>query len=132
MCTWNSDYSVNVSTLDEEHKKLFKLVDELAREMNNIKNESLAHTIYEFISYASQHFGHEEQSMETNEYPALKQHKKEHKKFKSRIHEFVFKFSDNNEVLAKEVLDYLQSWLVNHIISVDKKYGFYLNEKGII
>ena len=55
----------------------------------------------------------------------------EHEEFKRRIHEFIFKFSNNNEVLANEILNYLRSWLINHIIGVDKKYSLYLNERGI-
>ncbi len=131
MYTWNDDYSVNVSVCDKEHQKLFRLMDELAGSMNNVKSELLAHTIYELISYASEHFANEEQLMETNEYPALEQHKKDHDRFKERIQDFVVKFSDDNEALAKEVLEYLRNWLVNHIIGVDKKYGPYLNERGI-
>ncbi len=131
MCTWDSDYSVNVSSLDKEHKKLFKLTDELARSIDDVEGEALAHTIYELVAYASVHFADEEHLLETNEYPALEQHKEEHKKFKARIRSFIFKFSDNNEALAKEVLDFLRGWLVGHIMGEDKKYGPYLNERGI-
>jgi len=39
--------------------------------------------------------------------------------------------ADNKLGITLEVMNFLKDWLSHHILSVDKKYAPFLNEKGI-
>ena len=40
-------------------------------------------------------------------------------------------FDEGKVLLSIDVIDFLKDWLINHIQGSDKKYGPFLNEKGL-
>jgi len=41
-------------------------------------------------------------------------------------------FDKGENIITVEVMNFLKDWLNNHIIGTDKKYGPFLNSKGVI
>jgi len=128
---WNPDYSVNVAPLDDQHKMLFRLIDDLGESIRQGKSESLGTTVIELDNYTLYHFITEERLLESYGYPGLERHRKEHEKFAASVKEFKNKLAQDNSTLSMDILNYLQNWLKNHILVTDKKYSSYLNEKGL-
>ena len=64
--------------------------------------------------------------------PDLAAHKKEHVGLTDQVLEVQKKYkAGSTSTLSLEVLNFLKNWLIKHIQGTDKKYGPYLNGKGV-
>jgi len=130
--TWNDDYSVNIKQIDEEHKKLVGMLNELHEAMQVGKGKEVLSSILEnMIKYVGTHFGNEERYMEKFGYPHYEKHKGEHKDFVKKTLEFQEKFNEGKLGLSVEVMFFLKDWTLNHIKGSDKQYAPFFNEKGL-
>ena len=130
---WGPTLSVKVKKFDDQHKKLVDLVNQLHDAMKAGQgNVALGSVLQSLISYTATHFKDEEQVMQANGYPDLARHKSEHEKLVKQVLELQSKFqSAAGGILTMTVMSFLKDWLVTHIQGEDKKYGVFLNSKGI-
>jgi len=129
---WNSNYSVNVSEIDKQHKELFKLINKLSAAMKERKaKDVLAGIINDLISYTATHFSYEEKYFDKFGYPETALHKKEHKDFVKQVTDFKKGFDEGSLMVSLEIMKFLQDWLIKHIKGTDKKYSQFFNDKGI-
>jgi hemerythrin len=129
---WSPAFSVKVKKFDDQHKKLVDLVNQLHDAMKAGQgNVMLGNVLQSLITYTATHFKEEEQVMQANGYPELAQHKAEHEKLVSKVLDLQKQFQAGAGVLTLTVMSFLKDWLISHIQGVDKKYGVFLNAKGI-
>ena len=128
---WQPIYSVNVSKMDEQHKKLIKLVSDLQDAMNQKKGDvQVAETLKQLRSYTVNHFADEEALMAKYGYPDLTNHKKLHKELVAKVDQLEKDMKAGGKLVVVNVMMMLNEWLFGHITKADKLYGPYLNEKG--
>ncbi|WPD24796.1 MAG: bacteriohemerythrin [Candidatus Electrothrix scaldis] len=129
---WNDSFSVNVSKIDQEHKKLVEMVNELTDAMKEGQGkEVLGEILNGLIAYTASHFQTEENYFRQVKYPDADEHKKEHVAFVQKVSEFKQEFDAGRATVSVNVLQFLSKWLQTHIKVADQKYSSYLNEKGI-
>lgn len=129
---WNDTMSVSVAEIDNQHKKLVAMINELNDAMAKGKGkEAIGKIINELITYATTHFATEEKYFDMFKYPGALVHKKEHADFVKKVGEFQDGFSKGSLSLTIEVMRFLKDWLTKHILGSDKKYGPFFNEKGL-
>lgn len=129
---WNEKYSVNVQSMDIQHKKLFELLDELLSAMKEGKGSvALSSVLDGLTTYTIYHFKSEENLISMHGYPELEAHKLEHKNLIDNVSEFKKKFDSGQIGMSLNVMNFLNSWITDHILQNDKEYGKYLNSKGI-
>ncbi len=139
MIKWENKFSVNVSSIDEEHKRFIFILNKInaASHINDKpekKYEILSETLNEMTLYALSHFKTEEKYMTMFDYPDYQQHKKEHKDFLITTVGFcerVMNESYNHVVIMDDLFDYLNQWLAKHIKGSDKKYIECFSKNGI-
>lgn len=130
--TWEDRYSVNIAAMDEQHKRLVKMLNDLFEAMLSGKGrEVVGKVLTDLVNYTKVHFSAEEELMRKNGYPDLLSHKKEHDALAKKAVELDQKFRTTKMSLTVETGNFLKDWLTNHILYTDKKYGQYLNAKGI-
>jgi hemerythrin len=130
--TWNDSYSVKVALCDQQHKKLFQIINELADAMRIGKGqEIIAKTLGELLEYTRTHFQAEEALMKKANYPELPQHQEMHRKFVTDVEALARESQAGASTNSIRVLNLLRDWLVNHIQKVDKQYSATLNAAGI-
>ena len=134
LMTWNWKMSVGVAVLDNEHKQLVAMVNELYDGIQGGKGtEALAHVLDGLITYTAAHFKHEEDFFAKTGYPATATHKREHDALTKQVLDVQAKFKAGSPgTLSLEVMNFLKNWLINHIQGSDKRYGLHLNAAGII
>ncbi|MBZ0254621.1 bacteriohemerythrin, partial [bacterium] len=126
---WSDSMSVNQHEIDQQHKRLFELVNQLYDAMKAGQGtNNLSRILKELIRYTKNHFSAEEQYMEKAGYPKLEAHKKIHEGFAMKVLEFQRAFESGEVVLSQDILDFLKEWLVNHIMKQDQEYAPYLGE----
>jgi hemerythrin len=129
---WDQSFSVGVKEIDNQHKKLVQMICDLHDAMRSGKGKTQMESILkELENYTVEHFGYEENLLEQNKYPGFLNHHKEHEKFVDKVVAFGNDFRENRAALTTEIMDFLKNWLVGHIKGIDKKYGPFLNERGI-
>ena len=124
------EYYTGIEKIDQEHARLFELAQETYELLNNDilqdKSDSLLHLISELINYTRTHFSHEEEYQQSIGYAELKQHAAQHRAFEDRLMAFDLDsiesdFKGQNETV-ESLLNFLGTWLINHILEVDMKY----------
>lgn len=129
---WDNSYSVSVAQFDAQHKKLFRLINDLNDAMTTGKGQmALRRTLQELVAYTSTHFAAEEAAMVWTAYPDLEAHRLEHEKLKAKVLEFTREFESGMTQISVDVLFFLRDWLMNHIATTDKKYADCLNKAGL-
>jgi len=129
---WSDRYSVKVHAMDAQHRRLFEIIHELYAGMRSGHGKDVAGTVLgELISYTVKHFTAEEKLMEENRYPSLAKHRAEHTVLTGKVLAFKKQFDTGKASVTPELMTFLQDWLTNHILTVDQKYGEFLNSKGV-
>ena len=132
LVTWDQSYSVKVKQCDEEHQKLFHLMNALHEAMRVGKGRTvLQQIVAELSDYTKTHFRAEEALLEQTRYPALAGHRLEHQKFVARVAEFQKDLNAGMGGNSVAVLEFLKDWLVKHIKKVDQSYSAHLNANGV-
>lgn len=129
---WDNSYSVGVAEFNEQHKKLFGLINTLNDAMKAGKSkDALGDVLKGLIDYTATHFAAEEKMMLTHDYLQTQMHKGEHDKLVKQVLKLQDEFKAGKMMLSMEVMNFLKDWLNTHIAVSDKKYGSFFNAKGI-
>jgi len=123
MIEWNEEYSVGISTIDEEHKKFIDIINKvIVTKEHTDKPEEIREILYEMIKYALNHFATEETNMVKFNFPEYQSHRNEHLDFTDKTVSMINKVIKGDYNVANQILEYLKQWLVNHIQGTDRKY----------
>ena len=129
---WTPTMSVGVRIIDEEHKQLVALINELDEAMARGRGRDvLGKIITELWSYAETHFATEEMYFEKFGYEDAAAHREEHAAFLADIGRFKADFDDNTLGLSAQVMAFLSDWLKTHTTGSDKKYSACFNAHGL-
>lgn len=132
LISWNENYSVKIKDIDDQHKKLVDLINELHEAMKSGRGkEVIGKTLSELVKYTSHHFSFEEKLFTQHNYPEARTHTKTHQDLIDQLNEFISKYESGQSTLSIELMNFLRDWLTNHIMGTDKKYTAFLNSKGI-
>ncbi|HOJ34293.1 MAG TPA: bacteriohemerythrin [Candidatus Hydrogenedentes bacterium] len=129
---WDNSFSVNIAEIDRQHQKLVALINELDDAMRQGKGkEVVSKVVSGLIAYTQTHFGTEERIFAQHGYPEADVHKKEHEDFVAKAAQFQADYNSGKIGLSIQIMNFLSNWLQHHIKVVDKKYGPFLNSKGV-
>ncbi len=122
---WRNEFSVGNDEIDSQHKKIIDLINDLYDAFVK-KNEELEtdRVLKELTDYAKNHFKHEEEMFERLGFNLKTEHIKEHKSFIQKVDKMVSDSKANKKLLSMKLTNFLQKWLVNHILEEDSKYKF--------
>lgn len=135
---WDDSLSVNIVSIDKEHKTLLDMINDYYSKIHAIHNGfstmSLKDLRIELIAnmkhYATTHFKTEEDYFEKYSYPEFKEHKKEHDDFVEKVIDLEDRLESGRLILTTELTDFLKEWLLDHIRGSDQKYSDFLLSKG--
>ncbi|NPV81727.1 MAG: hemerythrin family protein [Firmicutes bacterium] len=134
MLKWTDDLSIGIGIIDEQHKELFKRVNNLLSSMSQGRGKEQIGEVLNFLSdYVETHFGTEEKFMGAHGYPEGKAHKGEHGSYIEKLSALRERFGREGQssLLAIESQRLLVDWWLNHIGKTDKALGAFLKEKGV-
>jgi hemerythrin-like metal-binding protein len=89
MVHWNSNLSVGIGSIDNQHKKIIELINSFYEGINqNSSKDQLLFLLKGLKEYTQTHFLTEERYMKQYNYPEFEVHKAEHAKFIATINSF--------------------------------------------
>lgn len=132
LVTWDPSFSVKVARCDEDHKKLFSLINTLHEAMLAGKgSEKIKQVVSELSNYTKFHFSAEEALLEKTKYGALAAHKMQHQEFVKKVEDFQKDVAAGKTANSASVLNFMKDWLTRHIKQTDQKYAEHLNANGV-
>jgi hemerythrin len=128
---WDESFLIGIEELDLEHKVLIddinRLHDELARHEDKSEIEKRLGDIYKRMQA---HFALEEHVMKEHEYKYFDEHKREHNELLDSYTEYMVQFLNDTGVSSSiPIEDILERWVVNHIVTSDRKMCLMVQDK---
>lgn len=125
---FTDDCLIGIEQIDNEHRELFRIVNEIKDLLENEFLEDKFYQTQEMIKrladYAEEHFKHEEEYMASINDPELEMQKKQHLDFCDKISEADASIPNNGQQeFLDNLLKYLVTWLYRHIIFSDLMIG---------
>ncbi len=128
---WDAKFSVGIDSIDNQHKKIIELINELyGAFVDKRTDDIMGRILHEMADYAIYHFKYEENLLEQSGYPLTAKHIEEHDAFNLKVNEFKAKSALGKFQITFTVLNYLKDWLANHILINDAKYSSHLKKFG--
>ncbi|KAA3663076.1 MAG: hemerythrin [Calditrichaeota bacterium] len=127
MLQWNTMYETGVQEVDNQHKKLFEMVNAFDQSIRDKTAEKKIDETLNFLGgYVQTHFQHEEKCMAEMKCPVSEKNAASHNAFLKTYTEFVqrFKTEGYSDALAKELHKTAEAWLVKHICGIDVHLKF--------
>lgn len=130
---WRDQLSVGSDEIDEDHKTLIQYVNELNDAVSASESEKVVGAILlNLIEYTRDHFAREEKVMKAAGYPDYERHCQLHKALTRKVLVFAQTYLRNpTEEVKRELIDFLATWLVDHIIKEDRRLGTYMRGKRV-
>jgi hemerythrin len=129
---WTDSYSVKVQRIDDQHKKLFTIINELHEGMKAGRGKDVLQSVLDqLLRYTEQHFTDEEALLQQSGYPALNAHMATHQQFVNKVKGFSKDFQSGAAAISVNILEFLRNWLAQHIMGTDQQYSAALNAHGI-
>jgi hemerythrin-like metal-binding protein len=119
---WDDSLSVGIDAIDEHHRYLFDLINDLFEVVINKRGvREISRLIKATDAYAKVHFRTEEQMMRHYGYEDIHHQEQQHHAFEAKIHELFEELHVNPLIAQFDVLSYLRDWLIHHIRVEDAK-----------
>lgn len=120
---WDENMSVGVDYLDENHRKIFRLI----RKVEDSNPRMNAHVIEEvldvLLNYTGYHFAREEDYMHKIGYPGQEEHTVAHFALARNLEALRLRFFlGERDRISQETLYLLADWLETYILQKDMKY----------
>jgi hemerythrin-like metal-binding protein len=129
---WEEKYSVGVEEIDDQHKKMFAVINELLDAINsNTTEKHLGEIIDGLVEYKMFHFATEEKYFKEFNYEEAEEHVGKHKEFNDKLNKLKEKYPMPTVDFAFELVDFLEDWLIDHLMAMDQKYKKCFHDHGL-
>ncbi|MDJ0958054.1 MAG: bacteriohemerythrin [Arenicellales bacterium] len=128
---WDDSFLIGIEELDHEHKVLIDDINRLHEELAGYKERSeIEKCLGDIYVRMQAHFALEERVMKEHDYEFFDGHKREHDKLLDSYTESMMQLLNDSGVFPNNPIeDALEHWILNHIITSDKKMSLMVQEK---
>lgn len=121
---WSKDLETGVTFVDADHKVLINLLNQVDDCIDqNEETTVLGSVLDALVEYTDYHFLREEKMMELSHYAGLETHRDTHRSLSRQVRRTYEDYQNSPwKVSAHDIRDFLQSWLVDHIMGSDFAY----------
>ncbi|MCL2440946.1 MAG: bacteriohemerythrin [Treponema sp.] len=134
LITWSNQLSCGITLIDEQHKRLVELVNEMFDHVtgNDVQeHDYFNRVIQETVKYIKIHFTTEEKILLVTEYRGYIEHKKEHERFIKAVLENIRDYETGRRITLSTFTRFLKDWILSHIALVDRQYFEYLRKNKL-
>jgi len=135
---WDDQFSVGLETVDEQHKGLFSLTNDLydtCQKEGGVTTEHFKSVLQKAVSYVAMHFSTEEKIMQKTNDPNYDAHQKEHDIFVKKVMKEAANLDQGGNGEPEIFMNFLRDWISKHVTGTDIKIGQHIasqKEKGLI
>jgi hemerythrin len=135
---WGPKYNTGITLIDQQHKELASLTNELYRAClsgHETAGAVFRETMGRMVEYVRFHFEAEQKLLQAIEFPNRVEHKKKHEALIRSILDAAKDFGEGKKFIPNQFVRTLKDWLFSHIGIEDKIYAAYADEqkkKGLL
>jgi len=126
---WKDEYSMGEEKIDEQHKGLFQLSNEIYKLVEKGVNdaEQFRELFMRLNDYTVDHFIYEEMYIEAEGYPQLKEHIAQHLKFSEKLKKIALSLNQDSHI--KDIGEFVTTWLLQHVLNEDRHYKEFIEAR---
>lgn len=128
---WSKKYNTGIDKIDEQHKKLVSLINNLYDKLV-IKKDigSVQEAILDLKLYTIFHFTSEEKLFKKYNYSEddHEEHLKKHQDFIDEIADYIADNDSSQFELGYRLVEFLKDWLFGHILVSDMKFAQFVKK----
>ncbi len=122
LLNWKSEYSVGIDSMDDEHRQMFQLINEIHEEMHGRRNpDSMEQFLGDIHTAIAMHFALEERVMREAGYEEYEAHKEDHEELLDQIRDMMDTFDGDREAGFRKLSECLSGWFLTHFGSFDAR-----------
>jgi hemerythrin len=129
MFCWRKEYSVQMDSMDNDHKHFLEQANDLYKLIEAGDQSAFLESMDQLITFAQAHFKNEEALMKEYAFPEQPLHHKKHKRIIREALDVVKKIKEDRMEIDSDFVNLLKDWIINHILTEDRKYGTFISEK---
>ena len=121
---WSDAFATGIQQIDDQHKMIFRMAEDYRAALDEGNGEGVYGNLLESLDlYVRTHFGYEEACMARFVCPAAKVNAEAHAKFVEALSRFKETYAGKgfDPTEARNLVDTIDLWLVNHIGRVDSQ-----------
>ena len=121
-------FETGIDEIDAQHVEFINLLKGIrARMGSSPKPEDITFHLAQLTEYAKKHFKTEKGYMEQVGYPNIAEHLEQHANLFQKIEYFEQEYkSENSSVAVFDLIDFMETWLLEHVPKYDQKFAEYL------
>jgi hemerythrin len=129
---WKDEYSVKVKEIDDQHKQLFDIINNLIKVLNTApKEETINEIVKNIIKFKEAHFATEEKYFAQFNFEGAEEHIVAHKTFGEKVVAVQVAHQGDTIGFAFALVDFLEDWLIGHLMHMDQKYVECFTKNGL-
>ena len=117
---WNKSVELSVPILDEQHKAMVDLTNQLHNLLETNNKAQINKTLKSILDEMEIHFETEDKLMKESKLPLFFSHKLEHERFYNKLYNLHFEVESGKKQLSLDDLKMLKIWFFNHIEFKDR------------
>jgi hemerythrin len=124
LITWSPSYSIGIKIIDDQHKGLFKLVNEMYNHIAG--NEEAERTYFKniiqrTIEHIRINFATEEKILLVTKFPSFLEHKSAHESFILTLIGNMKDIENGKKINFPAFTHFLRDWILTHIAIMDRQ-----------
>ncbi|MCL2599967.1 MAG: bacteriohemerythrin [Treponema sp.] len=122
---WQDRYSIGIEEIDEQHRGLFALTNDLydaCQDGGTVLGKHFQETLQKAVTYVTMHFNAEERIMTETRDPNFESHQQEHDDFVKKVMEEASKL-ETGVATPQAFMEFLRDWISIHVTGTDVKIG---------
>lgn len=129
---WSEVFEVGVPRVDAEHRHLVGIVNAFYQVHRSGAAQGKVFSVLNLlVQYVEVHFQSEEALMAAGKYPDLLRHRRDHDRLAEEIFALAARYEAGEAEITDPVMEFLKSWLLEHILHLDQTLGSFFREHGI-
>ena len=128
---WTVTLDTGLPRLDEQHRRLIAFSNDLIQAMDEGRGAEALEPLFEaLLEYTGSHFEEEEQYMDSVGYPDAAAHRAAHRKLLIDVGTFREKLLGGQTVSPEQALEFVNGWIIRHIMVMDQRIGEYVRSQA--
>src|SRR5690242_9051893 len=129
MIAWNSSFKIGVPEIDEQHEEWVRRCNEFSEAVKKGKGgEEIYNFLLHMQNYTIFHFKEEEGLMRKISYPDIEGQQLQHENFAGKQFWFYTASRFNEKETSRKIVEFVENWIVNHILADDMKIGEFMEK----
>lgn len=130
--TWSDEYCVGVASIDEQHRELAELVNEIHYKLfGRVSDDDLQLSFRRLAGATAAHFRHEEDLIAQTDYPRGSEHARKHASLVWMLERFQLELDRHGTPpYLADRLEFLRNWLLDHIKEEDVPLAEHLKARA--